>query len=146
VTTSEATPPEERRKDINTRKVIEVVTDKVIEHLDAKLAERDEKQKETLKHYVNWAAYAGGLVAFLGFVFLLVAAIVTPTKEKAAAVEQRQDKLETAMRDDVKALVTSVQKLEISAAEQRATYRVIVEGVSRSAAKAEVSKVQIQDR
>lgn len=125
---SEATPPEqERRKDVNTRKVIEV--------LSAKL---DEKLNEKLRGHVAYPVFFGLLVAFLGLAAIVAAAIATPAKDRAAAVEARQDRLETGVQSDVKALTTAIQKLEISAAKTEATYRVIVEGVPRATAKAEV--------
>lgn len=113
----------ERRKDINTRKVIDVVGKQV-----------DDK----LKHYVSWQAFALSLVGFLGLVGVLVTALVAPAKDKAAAVEARQERLEATTARLLEQVSDKVGRLEVSAAEQRATYRVIVEGVPPGAAKAEV--------
>lgn len=113
----------ERRKDINTRKVIEVA---------------GKQTDEKLRHYVSWQAFSLSLVGFLGLVGVLVTALVNPAKEKATAVEVRQDKFEATTARQFELLVDKIGRLEVSAAEQRATYRVIVEGVSPREAKAEV--------
>lgn len=129
---SEVAPPQpDRRRDINTRKVIEVVTAQVVEHIDEKL---DQK----LRGHVSYPVFVGLLFAFLGLAALVATAIATPAKDKASSVESRQEKLESSVKDDIRALVSAVQKLEVSAAKTEATYRVIVEGVPRATAKAEV--------
>ena len=140
-----APPPEEwtPRSDASTRKVIDRL-DRLtadVEGLEeALMLKLTEWLAQQLKAYVNWPAFAGILVGFLGLAALVATAIASPAKDRAQTVEQRQDKLEDATAKKLEKLVDAVGKLEIAAAEQRATYRVVVEGVSRAAARAEVPR------
>lgn len=119
---SEATPPgTEQRKDVNTRKVIEVLS-----------AKFDEKLEERLKSHVTWPGVMGASVALLGLVATLVFTLTAPVKSEAAAVEvrvtRRQDRTEDA---DAKRFDRLEKQVNDQNAAVQAIKDVVVEGKAR---------------
>jgi hypothetical protein len=135
--TDDALPEEwEERTDINTRKVIDV--------LERRLGKKVEKVvTEKMKGKVDWAAFAGMLVAFLGLTTIFVTALLAPTKaESAAAVAKVEEvkKVQEALAPKLEKLASDVQDLKVSAAMQRAIYDFLVEQKSRASVRAEVER------
>jgi hypothetical protein len=125
-------PETERRRDINTRKVIEVLT----EHFDSKF---DEK----LKGHVSWQGLAGSVVGLVGLIFVVVSAFMTPVKESAAQTraEMKDVKGETAaaireMRLDIRQISNEV----------RAVRSVTVDGQPRAAAKEALRRTNAEEK
>lgn len=125
--------PEDRepRKDINTRKVIDVLERKVVEKMD-----------ERLKPYVTYAVLLGILTGVFGTGALIVTAVLTPATSASASTSAKVDRLET----KVEKLVDAVGDLKVSAAETRATYNVIVKQRSRAEAKAEAESTIAKEK
>lgn len=145
------TPPEEwtPRNDASTRKVVARLDEltKKVDGLEESLMEKlTVWLTQQLKAFVNWPAFAGVLVGFLGLAALVATAVASPAKEKAAQVEARQEKSDESVAKKLDTLVEKVTQLEIRAAEQRATYRVVVDQVPRAQAKQELQRSKAEER
>lgn len=125
------TPLPDRRQDLNTRKVIEVVT----EHIDSKL---DDK----LKGFVTWQGLAGSVVALVGLVFIVVSAFMAPVKESQAQLRQeaKDNKADTA--ESFRDLRGEIRQLS---SEVRAIRSVTVDGQSRGRAQEELRRNTITE-
>jgi hypothetical protein len=131
----ENTPTEvnERRRDVNTRKVIEV--------LEEKLGERMEKAiSDKMRGKVDWGALAGMLIAFLGLTTVFVTALLAPTKAESAAAMVKAERVGAVLDSRLEKVVSDVQDLKVTAAKQQAVYDVIVKQRPRAEAKAEAER------
>lgn len=128
---------DDRRKDINTRKVIDVLKQHFDEKLDEHDAMLDAKLEEKLKGHVTWQGLAASVVGLVGLIFMVVSAFMAPIKEsqQQARAEVREVKADTAaaireVRDDIRQV----------SAEVRAVRSVTVDGQSRGRAQEELRK------
>jgi hypothetical protein len=122
----------ERRRDVNTRKVIEVLT----EHIDAKL---DEK----MKGHVTWQGLAGSVVALVGLIFIVVSAFMTPVKESAA---QTRAEVRDVKGDTAAAIREMRQDIRQISAEVRAVKSVTVDGQPRGRAQEELRRTNAEEK
>lgn len=129
------TPLPERRKDVDTRKVIEVVT----EHIDMRLDER-------LKGFVTWQGLAGSVVGLVGLIFVVVSAFMAPVKESAIATRAEMKDARKDLGEEVRELrMEFKEEVHALTAEVKAVRSVTVDGHSRGRAQEELRRTTITE-
>jgi hypothetical protein len=124
---------QERRKDIDTRKVIEVLEERLGEKIETVVADK-------MRGKVDWGSLAGLLVAFLGLTTVFVTALLAPTKAESAAAVAKAEKVGAVLDTKLEKVVSDVQDLKVNAARQQAVYEVVVKQRPRAEAKAEAER------
>lgn len=131
-------PPEqwERREDRVTRKLVDE-----IEGLKEIVSEFDTELEKKMKGFVTWQGLAGSVVALVGLIFLVVAALMTPVKESAAQTRIEMKEARKDLADEVRGFKQEAgSKIEKIDSRVEALYRVTVEGKPRGPVKEEVNR------